>query len=229
MMLGGSRRMFMASALLLATGPGCASVPSPEAANYKATIPAASATPVHVVDGGHAGTLSPTSTVASILATTAEGVSVVKDCDALALADKESCYARYDEATLAECEAARLYSCAPYARMHRAEVRLKQAGEALLQAMRTAYGSYEHEQPGYLKDAEGAYAAADSAWRAYRDAHCGLTPMLEGMSRPDFPGLIEMCRALMTEARIEEVEEVMSNLFAEGAANDEQKSRTPDL
>jgi uncharacterized protein YecT (DUF1311 family) len=229
MMSGGSRRIFMASALLLATGPGCASVPSPEAEKFKATIPAASGTPVHVFDGGHAGTLFPTSTVASILATTAEGVSAVKDCDALALADKESCYARYDEATLAECEAARLYSCAPYARMHRAEVRLKQAGEAMLHVMRTAYASYEHEQPGYLKDAEDAYASAESAWRAYRDAHCGLTPMLEGMSRQDFPGLIEMCRAIMTEAHVRELEALMSNLFAEGAANDERKSRAPDI
>lgn len=156
-------------------------------------------------------------------------MSAVKDCDALSLVDKESCYARYDQTTLAECEAVRLYSCAPYARMHQAELRLTQAGEALLQAMRTAYDSYEHEQPGYLKETEAVYAAADSAWQAYRDAQCGLTPMLEGMSRPDLPGLIEVCRVLMTEARIKELEEVMSNLFAEGAANDEQKSRTPDL
>lgn len=147
----------------------------------------------------------------------------MKDCDSLPLAEKEACYASYDKAELTECEQVRLYTCAPYARMHRAEAELGQISAALLRDVRDTYASYEDTQPGYVKDVEGAYAAADSAWRAYRDAHCTLEPVVQGMSRQEVPGLTEVCRASMTEARVKELKEQRSTMFAEGAGNDERK------
>ncbi|HEY0335107.1 MAG TPA: hypothetical protein VGC74_15595 [Stenotrophomonas sp.] len=48
-------------------------------------------------------------------------------------------------------------------------------------------------------------------------------PVVQGMSRQEAPGLTEVCRASMTEARIKELKEQASMLFAEGAGNDERK------
>jgi hypothetical protein len=224
MMLDGSSGFFAAMSLLLAMGQGCAQPPSPEAVvTQKVTRPDASATAPDSSRAGLADRLPTESTGASSFAATGAGESLVKDCDTLPLEDKEACYASYDKAALAECEQVRLYSCAPYARMHLAEVELKQIGEALLQSVREAYTSFEDNQPGYVKDVERAYAAADSAWRTYRDAHCTLEPVVQGMSRQEAPGLTEVCRAGMTEARVKELKEQESTLFAEGASDDERK------
>lgn len=145
------------------------------------------------------------------------------DCDALPLAEKEACYARYDEAALAECERVRLYACAPYARMHKAEMQLKQINDVLLQAARKTYASYEDSQPGYVKDVEDSFAATDQAWRAYRDAQCNFEPFIQGMSRQETAGLTESCRARKTEERVGELMEMKSALFAEEETNDERK------
>lgn len=218
-MLDGSKRLLAAMLLLLVMGQGCARSPSPEAAPQKPS-PVASATSIDSNRGGPANPLPVGSTSIPTVAAAATGGSAAKDCDALPLAEKEACYAGYDEGELAECEQARLYSCAPYARVHRAEVELKQVSEALLQDVRDAYTSYEDNQPGYVKDVESAYAAADSAWRAYRDAHCTLEPVVQGMSRQEAPGLTEVCRASMTETRVKELKDQKAALFAEGAGND---------
>lgn len=224
MMLGGSKRLLAAMLLLLVMGHGCARSPSPEAATQEpVTSPAASTTATDSSGGGLASPLPAESTSASTLAATGADESAVKDCDALPLVEKEACYAGYDERELAECEQVRLYSCAPYARVHRAEAELKQISEALLQAVRDTYTSYEDNQPGYVKDVEGAYIAADSAWRSYRDTHCALEPVVQGMSRQEAPGLTEACRAGMTEGRVKELKEQKSTLFMEGAGNDERK------
>lgn len=223
MMLDGSRRFLAAMSLLLAMGQGCARPPSPEAVTQKVTRPAASTTATNPSRDGLADARAAESTGASTFAATGAGESAVKDCDALPLAEKEACYASYDEAALAECEQVRLYSCVPYARVHRAEAELKQISEALLQNARDTYASYEENQPGYVKDVESAYAADSSAWRAYRDAHCTLEPVIQGMSRQEAPGLTEVCRASMTEARVNELKEQRSVLSTEGAGNDERK------
>lgn len=173
-MVGGSGRFLAAMSLLLAMGQRRARPPSPEAAAQKGTRSAASTAVTDSSRAAPANTLPPESTGGSTFAAAGAGKSAVKDCDALPLAEKEACYASYDEAALAECEQVRLYSCAPYARVHLSEVELKQVSEALLQGARNAYTSYEDNQPGYVKDVDSAYAAADSAWRAYRDAHCTL-------------------------------------------------------
>lgn len=219
MMLDGSRRFFAAMSLLLAIGQGCARSPSAEVFTQKQVASAvASMTATDSSRGGLANTLPVESTSASTYAATAAaGESAMKDCDAFPLADKEACYASYVEAALVKCEQARLYSCMPYARVHRAEMELKQVREALLQDVRDTYSSYEDNQPGYVKDVESAYAAADTAWHAYRDAHCTLEPVIQGMSRQEAPGLTEVCRADMTETRVKELKEQKSTLFARGA------------
>lgn len=222
MMLDGSKRLLAAMLLLLVMGQGCARSPSPEAALQKSS-PVASATSIDSDRGGPANRLPAWPTSIPTVAAAARGGSVVKDCDALPLAEKEACYASYYEGELAECEQVRLYNCAPYARVHRAEMELKKVSKVLLQEVRDNYASYEGNQPGYVKDFESAYIAADSAWRAYRDAHCALEPVVQGMSRQEAPGLTEACRASMTEARVKELKEQKSVLFAEGAGNDERK------
>lgn len=223
MMLAGSRIFFAAMSLLLVMGQGCARSTAPVAAMQKATRPAASVAATESSSDGLADTLPAEATSASTLAATRAGESAVEDCDSLPLAEKETCYASYDKAELTECERLRLHACAPYARVHRAEAELGKMNDALLRDLREAYASYEGDQPGYLKDVEGAYAAADRAWRAHRDAHCTLEPVVQGMSRQEAPGLTEVCRAGMTEARVKELKEQRSTLFAEGAGNDERK------
>lgn len=88
-------------------------------------------------------------------------------------------------------------SCAPYARVHR-EVELKQVSEVLLQEVRDTYASYEDNQPGYVKDVESAYVAADSAWRAYRDAHCALEQVVQSMSRQEAPWTVRLSTLSLT-------------------------------
>lgn len=222
-MLDGSRSFFVAMSLLLVMGQGCARSPSPEAATQKATRPAASAAATHSSRDGLANTLPAEVTSASALGATGAGESAVRDCDSLPLAEKEACYASYDKAELTECEQVRLNTCAPYARVHRAEVELGQISGALMRDIRDTYASYEDNQPGYVEGVEDAYTAADRAWRAYRDAHCTLEPVVQGMSRQEAPGLTEVCRASMTEARVKELKEQRSTLFGEGASNDERK------
>lgn len=224
MMLDGSKPLLAVMLLLLIMGQGCDRSPSPEAIPKNPVT--SSAVPTTSIDsnrGGLANRLTARSSTISTVAAAATAGSAAKDCGALPLVEKEACYASYDEGELAECEEIRLYSCAPYARVHRAEVELKQVGEVLLQEVRDTYASYEDNQPGYVKDVESAYVAADSAWRAYRDAHCALEPVVQGMSRQEAPGLTEACRASMTEARGKELKEQESTLFAEGAGNDERK------
>lgn len=146
-------------------------------------------------------------------------MQATRDCDALPLLEKEACYSGYDGAALAECEQIRLNACAPYARTHKAEEELDQASDALMQVAREAYASYEDTQQGYVKDLEDAYAEANTAWRAYRDTHCALEPILQGMSRSEAPDLTEACRARMTEARVDEMKEQATTLFMEGEPN----------
>lgn len=222
-MLDGSRIFFAAMSLILIMGQGCARSPAPVAAMQKATRPTASAAATDSGSDGLANTLPAEATSASVPAATRAGESAVKDCDSLPLAEKEACYASYDKAELAECERLRPHTCAPYARVHRAEAELGKINDALLRDVRETYAFYEDDQPGYLKDVEGAYTAADRAWRAYRDAHCTLEPVVQGMSRQEAPGLTEVCRAGMTEVRVKELKELRSTLFAEGASNDERK------
>lgn len=228
-MLNEWRRSFAVISLLTAVVQGCASFSSTDAVRQATTSFTASSTAKHSSDEGRAGTRPAASTVPSVVSDVKEGKPAKQDCDALPLPGKEACYANYEEAALVECERTRPYSCAPYARMHRVEAELMRANDALLKAMRNAYAAYEHDQPGYLKDAETAFAVAGSTWHAYRDAHCELVPLLEGMSRRELPGMTEACRAAMTEARIQEIEERISSLFAEGAANDQQESRPATL
>lgn len=223
MMLDGSRSFFAAMSLLLVMGQGCVRSPVAVAAMQKATRPAASAAATDSSSDGLGNTLPAEATSASAPAATRAGESAVKDCGSLPLAEKEACYASYDKAELTECERLRPHTCAPYARVHRAEEELGKINDALLRDVRDTYVSYEDDQPGYLKDVEGAYTAADGAWRAHRDAHCTLEPVVQGMSRQEAPGLTEVCRAGMTEARVKELKEQRSTLFAEGASNDERK------
>lgn len=224
MMLDGSKRLLAAMLLLLVMGQGSARSPSPEAASQ--TPVTRSAAPMTSIGSTRSGLANPPpagSTSIPTVAAAATGGSAAKDCDALSLVEKEACYAGYDESELAECERVRHHGCAPYARVHRAELELEQIGEALLQEVRDTYASYEGNQPGYVKDVESVYAATDSAWRAYRDAHCALEPVVQGMSRQEAPGLTETCRAGMTEVRVEELKEQKSALFPKGTGSDERK------
>lgn len=223
MKLDGSRGFFAAMSLLLAMGQACAGSPAPVAAMQEAKRPAASAAATDSSSDGLAGTLPAEATSTAAPAASRAGESAVKGRDSLPLAEKEACYASYDKAELTECERLRPHACAPSARVHRAEAELGKINDVLLRDVRDAYASYEDDQPGYLKDIEDAYTAADGAWRAYRDAHCTLEPVVQGMSRQETPGLTEVCRAGMTEARVKELKEQRSTLFAEGASNDERK------
>lgn len=151
------------------------------------------------------------------------GAPATKNCDALALTEKEACYAAYDEAALAECERVRLYSCAPYAHVYRLEAELEQLNADMMRAARETYASYEDTQPGYVKEVEESFVASDSAWRAYRDAHCAQEPFIQGMSRSEVAGLTESCRARKTEERVKELKELMSGLFMEEATNEQRR------
>src|SRR3546814_12736437 len=84
---------------------------------------------------------------------------------------------------MAECERMRIHRCAPYARVHGLEKQLERLNAGLLQAAAEAYASYEGDQPGYVEELERSFAAADRTWRAHRDAHCKLEPLVQGMAR----------------------------------------------
>lgn len=157
---------------------------------------------------------------AAPLSTPMQG-AVPENCDKLPLTAKEACHARQSPKFIAECERTRLYSCAPYARMYALEEQLKQLNAAFLQAAHAMYASYTANDPDYLKDLDQSFVDTDHAWRAYRDAHCTLEPLSQGMSRGESGDLTEACRADKTAARVNEMKAMLSILKEE--TNDEQR------
>lgn len=144
----------------------------------------------------------------------------MESCDSLSLIDKEACYARQAPELIAECERIRLHRCAPYARVHELEQQLKRLNAELLKTSREVYASYDDTQPGYMAEMEQSITGADLAWRAHRDAHCNLEPLIEGMSRNEAPDLTEACRAAKTQSRISEIRDMILEL--KQGAGDEQ-------
>ena len=198
-----SSHCFLLAALLSVPVTACrGEAPSPQAASQAQAVPRAPQAPA--ADPSAPG-------------------DSMESCDGLPLADKEACYARQAPDLMAECERMRLHHCAPYARMHESEKQLGQLNADLLQAAKKAYGSYEDSQPGYVKDLEESLADSDRTWRAYRDAHCNLDPLIQGMSRREAADLTEACRADKTAARVVEVKEMLATLKEE--PNDEQRKQ----
>lgn len=218
-MLGRPGIFFVAIPLLLAMVQARARLPSAMNA-HQVIAPAASTIAAGFSRERSGNTLPAENPDEATLGTTGADEPAVRDCDGLPREEKEACYAEYDEAALKECERLRLHGCAPYARVYRAEAELRHVGDALLRHVRDAYASYEQNQPGYIRDVEDAYAVADSAWRDYRDAHCALDPIVQGMSRQEAPGLAADCRANMTEARVRALRKQTSLLFEEVASDD---------
>src|SRR3546814_3157442 len=67
-----------------------------------------------------------------------------------------------------------------------------------------------------------SFAAADRTWRAHRDAHCKLEPLVQGMARNEVANLVEACRADKTAARVIEVKEMLS-LFKDETDDEQRK------
>ena len=166
---------------------------------------------------------APTAAGRAAAARPSEPQEFMESCDDLPLADKEACYARQPEELIAECERVRLHHCAPYARVHVLEERLRTLNAELLRSAASTAGSDRIGQPGEDNELAQSLSLSDRTWRAYRDAQCSLDPMIQGMSLREAPDLAEACRADMTSVRIREVEGMLSTVMEDTI--DEQQTQ----
>lgn len=119
------------------------------------------------------------------------------------LSSKEACYARLPPSVIEECESFQMFACAPYRDMHLAQASHAAALEDLATRSNAVSATYAESDPAYAGEFADRLRDAESAWRAWRDAECALAPLLDGMSRREFDGLIEACRVEQTRSRVD--------------------------
>lgn len=128
--------------------------------------------------------------------------------------EREACFARMTDAQVSVCERYRPLACMPHKDMFTATKTLDQLVSGMIEASKKKFSSYAGGDPTYPTNLAKGIRDADTAWQAYRDAHCRLEPMLEGMSQKASGDLIEKCRLDLTHQRIKQLREWIGRLQA---------------
>lgn len=121
------------------------------------------------------------------------------------LSKREACFAKQSDEDISACERIKPFSCKPYKEMYEAAQQLNMLDRQIMTLAQKKYASYQANDSTYLVNLASHIRAADKAWAAYRDAHCSLEPLLEGMSRAEASNLAEACRVNRTNARIKKL------------------------
>lgn len=124
-----------------------------------------------------------------------------EDCDLHSLADKEACYARQSEDTIASCEQVRRNTCAPYKQMYELG-RVLSAVESEVAAL-AEKRSAGMDDTNYASDLQTELRESGAAWRRYRDSNCAAEQFVMEVPRGREMGdLAELCRVEATKERI---------------------------
>lgn len=125
---------------------------------------------------------------------------------------RELCFSRKPEAEIEACERVRPFACKPYRDMYRLDRELATLTRDLSVRAQKRYAAYDEDDAAYLGDLSAYIDASGKAWAASRDADCLLEPFVQGMSRREAGDLTEACRVERTQARIEQLKELISSL-----------------
>jgi hypothetical protein len=131
------------------------------------------------------------------------------DCFAIGgVAAREACFATSKE--YADCTDE--FKCVPYRKMYYAEADLKRLEQRAFELADKSYSGRDMWDKAYYKDLKESFTGSNAAWRSFRDAHCTAEQFYSGMSRREMGDLAEACRLEMTNARIEQMKQLLQGL-----------------